>query len=206
MESGHIRFLVAVDVQDFCQAVPDDGRQRVLYIAPIVVNLFDGVVSVFNAFVQAFDAYQETPVKKELESSRRIYLPADVLHQVGHLFVVVSRGNRFRCGVLAVLAEVVEGLVDIHGVAVEQYAHPEKPVAHIAVFFVGFVCGAGVFAENDHAGVHDIVLVEHAVVDKRPAVEKGVGRVAFFVSQSVGELQFGLVQVLGVFVDKKAVG
>lgn len=154
----------------------------------------------------SMEMYPKVSIEISLKPERVIDGLTYVGYEVAKFFIIVARGKGCGCGIPWVLAEVVEGLVDIHGVAVEQQAYPEKPVAHIAVFFVGFVCGAGVFAENDHAGVHDIVLVEHAVVDKRPAVEKSVGRVAFFVSQSVGELQFGLVQVLGVFVDKKAVG
>lgn len=66
--------------------------------------------------------------------------------------------------------------------------------------------GVGVFSEYHHAGVHDIVLVEHTVVDKKTTVVHCVGRVLFFVRQAIGELQFRLVHIPGIFVDEKTVG
>ena len=40
VESGHIRFFVAVDVQDFCQAVPDDGKSGIPIASPFSENFF----------------------------------------------------------------------------------------------------------------------------------------------------------------------
>lgn len=150
--------------------------------------------------------YEKVTVQIRFESCRRLYDAADVGHQATHFLVIISRRKRCCGGISGMLTEKVELLVDIYRVPVEQDPYPEKPVSHVTIIHVCFVGVSAVFSEYHHAGVHDIVLVEHTVVDKKTTVVHCVGRVLFFVGQAIGKLQFRLVHISGVFVDEKTVG
>jgi len=68
-----------------------------------------------------------------------------------------------------VLAIAVEDAADFDDLALLADTDPEEPVTAVAVLLVvGGDGGEGTLAEDDHAGVIDIVLYNHAV-----AVEPG---------------------------------
>ena len=132
--------------------------------------------------------YEKITVQIWFESCRRLYDAADVGHQATHFLVVISRRKRRCGGISRMLTEKVELFVDIYRVPVEQDTYPEKPVSHVPFFHVCFVGVSAVFPEYHHAGVHDIILVEHAVVDKKTTVVHRVGRVLFFIGQAISKL------------------